>query len=288
MSKSTMMVCVFLLASALEFAQRPQKQDLVDMEMMTYPEIYSAIHDQGKTTVLIYNGGTEQRGPHAVLGGHTFMARAIAPMIARKLGNALVAPVLPFSVNPAGGVDPKLPGSVALSGDLFQKVNEAVVDSMAKNGFKDIVVMGDHGGGQAELNKLAAAMEAKYSSQGIHVYFCGDVYEKSRQELADWLKTKGLPLSNHAGITDTSEMLYLEPAKEQWVRSIYKTTVGDPVLAPGQQPDPSVPRVNNGVTGDPRRSTPEIGKLAIEMKVNNAVAQITRLIAAKRPGVKER
>ena len=54
-----------------------------------------------------------------------------------------------------------------------------------------------------------------------------------------------------------------------------------PVLAPGQRPDPNVPRVNNGVTGDPRPSTPEIGKLVVEMKVNNAVAEINRLIAAR-------
>src|SRR6185503_2324851 len=79
----------------------------VEIERMTHAEIYDAIHKRGKTTVLIYNGGTEQRGPHAVLGGHTFMARSIAPMIARQLGNTLVAPVLPYSTNPAGGVDPK-------------------------------------------------------------------------------------------------------------------------------------------------------------------------------------
>ena len=68
------------------------------------------------------------------------------------------------------------------------------------------------------------------------------------------------------------------------MRNIYKTTIGDPVLSPGQRPDPNLPRVNNGVTGDPRPSTPEIGKLAVEMKVNNAVAQITRLIGAKTSG----
>src|SRR5215475_7274925 len=194
MRKLTWTVCFLTLAGLIAFGQTSQRQEQVEIEQMTYPEIYSAIHDRGKTTVLIYNGGTEQRGPHAVLGGHTLMARAIAPMIARKLGNALVAPVLPFSVNPAGGVDPKMPGSVALSGDLFQKVNEAVVDSMAKNGFKDIVVLGDHGGGQAELSTLAQALEAKYGPQGVHVYFCGDVYERSRVEFADWLKSKGLPL----------------------------------------------------------------------------------------------
>ena len=279
----TVAILPLVATTVIASAQRTPKQDEVEMEMMTYPEIYSAIHDRGKTTVLIYNGGTEQRGPHAVLGGHTLMARAIAPMIARQLGNALVAPVLPYSTNPAGGVDPKWPGSVALSSDLFQKVNEAVVDSMVKNGFKNIVLMGDHGGGQDDLKKLAAAMDTKYGPQGTHVYFCGDVYEKSRLEFADWLTSKHFPLSNHAGISDTSTMLYLQPQPELWVRNIYKTTVGDPVLPPGQRPDPKVPRINNGVTGDPRPSTPEIGKLAVEMKVNNAVAQIRKLIAAKTP-----
>jgi len=281
MRKLTSTICVLGLATVIVFAQKAQTQEQVEIEMMTYPEIYSAIHNQGKTTVLIYNGGTEQRGPHAVLGGHTFMARAIAPMIARKLGNALVAPVLPFSINPAGGVDPKMPGSVALAPELFQKVNEAVVDSMVKNGFKNIVLMGDHGGGQDELNKLAEILDAKYRSQGVEVYFCGDVYEKSRRELAEWLTSKHLPLSNHGGIPDTSTMLYLQPGAEQWVRSIYRTTIGDPVLPPGQRPDPKVPRVNNGVTGDPRPSTPEIGKLVVEMKVGNAVAQIRKLIATR-------
>jgi len=279
-------ICILALVIAIGLAQTGPRQEQVEIELMTYPEIYSAIHDHGKTTVLVYNGGTEQRGPHAVLGGHTFMARAIAPMVARKLGNALVAPVLPFSVNPAGGVDPKMPGSVALAPELFQKVNEAVVDSMAKNGFKNIVLMGDHGGGQEELAKLSETLDAKYRTQGIHVYFCGDVYEKSRREFAAWLTSKGLPLSNHGGISDTSTMLYLEPASGQWVRSIYKTTIGDPVLPPGQRPDPRTPRVNNGVTGDPRPSTPEIGKLVVDMKVTNAVAQIQKLIAAKTTGAR--
>lgn len=281
MRKLTIAILTLALASAIALAQRAPKQDEVEIEKMTYPEIYSAIHDRGKTTVLIYNGGTEQRGPHAILGGHTLMARSIAPMIARQLGNALVAPVLPYSTNPAGGIDPKFPGSIGLSSELFTKVNEAAVDDMANEGFKNIVLMGDHGGGQTELGKLATAMDAKYSPQGTHVYFCGDLYEKSRVDFAEWLTSKHLPLSNHAGISDTSIMLYLQPRPESWVRNIYKTTVGDPVLPAGQRPDPNVPRVNNGVTGDPRPSTPEIGKLAVEMKVNDAVAQIRKLGAAK-------
>src|SRR5260370_17825205 len=117
----------------------------VEIELMTYPEIYSAIHEQGKTTVIVFNGGTEQRGPHAVLGGHTIMAAATASSIARKLGNALVAPGLPFS--PAGShLNTNLPPSVDLPTAQFIAVNQSVVDSMVVNGFKNIVLMADHGG----------------------------------------------------------------------------------------------------------------------------------------------
>src|SRR5262249_8668645 len=156
-----------------------------------------------------------------------------------------------------------------------------VGEEEAKEGLKNIGGMGDHGGGQDELKKLASAMDAKYGPQGTHVYFSGAVYEQSRREFADWLTSKHLPLSNHAGISDTSMMLYLQPLREAWVRNIYKTTLGDPVLAPGQRPDPNAPRVNNGVTGDPRPSTPEIGKLAVDIKVKAAVAEIQKLTAAK-------
>jgi hypothetical protein len=55
------------MASVIAFAQRAPKQDEVEMEMMTYPEIYSAIPNRGKTTVLMYNGGTEQRGSSSSL-----------------------------------------------------------------------------------------------------------------------------------------------------------------------------------------------------------------------------
>ena len=130
---------------------------LVEIELMTYPEVAAALH-AGKTTILIYNGGAEQRGPHAVLGGHSLVARRASVEIAWQLGNALVAPVLPFSI--AGDhLNPKWPGSVNPPGPVFSAVNEAVVDSMVVNGFKNIVLMGDHGGGQTELKDLAQRLD---------------------------------------------------------------------------------------------------------------------------------
>jgi len=263
---------------ALLTAQTP-KATPVEIELLTHTEIYDAVHNQGKTTVLIFNGGTEQRGPHAVLGGHTFIAREMGAAIARRLGNALVAPVLPFSITT---IEANMPGGVTLNADLYKRVNEAVVESMVTSGFKDIVLMGDHGGGQQDLADLAVALDRRLSPKNIHVYFCGDVYEKSDKEFDAYLKSKGLPASTHGGIPDTSELLALQPAPGLWVRDIYKTTAGDPVLEAGQKADPKVRLLNNGIKGDPRPSTPELGKIYIDMRIKNAVMQIQTMIAAKR------
>jgi creatinine amidohydrolase/Fe(II)-dependent formamide hydrolase-like protein len=253
-----------------------QKDEPVEIELMTYPEIHTAIHEQGKTTVLVVNGGIEQRGPHAVLGGHSLTAKPQGVDIARKLGNALVAPVMPFSI--AGGhLNANTPGSVHIPGPVFAAVNEAIVDSMVVNGFKNIVLMGEHGGGQKELDEVAKRTNAKYGPQGVHVFFCGDFHEKTQNDFAQWMIANHLPLSLHGGIPDTSLMMYL--GGNAWIRKD-KLVAGDPVLPPGAQRDPNTPRVNNGVTGDPRLSTPEIGKRYFEMQTKNAVAQIQALIAA--------
>jgi creatinine amidohydrolase len=240
-----------------------QTNDRVEIERMTHAEIHDAIHKQGKTTVLIFNGGTEQRGPHAVLGGHTFMARRTAEAIAKRLGNALVAPILPFS--PAGShLNAKWPGSVDVSPELYARINEAVVASMVTNGFRNIILMGDHGGGQKELTDLARTLNTRYSPKGVHVYFCGSVYQKARDDFNAWLKQNKLPVGTHASIPDTSQLMYL--GGEDYVRK-NRIVTGSP---------------DNGITGDPRPSSAELGKRVFEMKVDYGVEEIRRLVGTKR------
>ena len=86
----------FALCAATAFAQlgKPLK-DVVELELLTTSEVAERIKG-GWTNVLIVNGGTEARGPHNILGGHTIMSRATAIDVARALGNTLVAPVMPL------------------------------------------------------------------------------------------------------------------------------------------------------------------------------------------------
>jgi creatinine amidohydrolase/Fe(II)-dependent formamide hydrolase-like protein len=272
---------LFLLSMALAapvFAQGPGvaggRAPNVEFDMMTWPEVKKAI-GEGKTTALVYNGGTEQRGPQNVNGGHTLMARETVRAIAIKLGNAIAAPVLPFSPNNASA---ELPGTIGLTAELFAAINEQVADQLIKTGFKNIVLMGDHGGGQQQLGEVAKKLSAKYMAQGVKVVFCNDVYSTANGDFDKWLQSQGYPGSSHAGIPDTSEMLYLGGDKG-WVRKeLVKDALGDPVLPQGQKPDPARPRVNNGISGDGRRSTPELGRKLFDMKVDYAVKQIKSLI----------
>jgi creatinine amidohydrolase/Fe(II)-dependent formamide hydrolase-like protein len=289
---------VLALSAATAFAQAPAtkaagkpaagrqsasaKKELVEFEMMTWPEVKAALA-AGKTTALIYTGGTEQRGPQNVNGGHNLMAHETVKAIALRLGNALFLPVLPYTPNNASA---DLPGTIGLTPELLGAILERISEQAIATGFKNVVIMGDHGGGQpATYAEVAKKLEAKYAPEGKHVYFCDEVYAKAQGDFDKWLIDHGYPSSSHAGIPDTSTMLYLGGDKG-WVRKeLIATAEGDPAPPPGQRGrgrsnDPNAPpRKNNGITGDARRSTTALGKQAFDIKVDYAVKQIQGFLA---------
>jgi creatinine amidohydrolase len=289
----TLLTGIFTVSAATSYATAPaantktsqhktqeNTEPVVDIELMTWPEIYKAIHEEGKITAIIFNGGTEQRGPQGVTGAHNFIARATADAIARRLGNALVAPVIPYSVNKA---NPELPGTIGITGPVFAELNEQVAEQLIANGFKNVVLIGDHGGGQKEIKEVAAKLDAKYAGQGIRVIYSDGAYTKANDEFFAWLDKNGYPPSTHAGIPDTSELLYLE-GDQKWIRKeLLPTALGDPPRKPGEHPDPNVKRINNGISGDARRSSYELGKRFIDLKIDDGVAQIQELLKTPPP-----
>jgi creatinine amidohydrolase/Fe(II)-dependent formamide hydrolase-like protein len=83
-------VLVFFWLATLVQAQTT---DTVFLEEMTWMEVRDAVN-AGTTTVIIPTGGTEQNGPHMVLGKHNYLVHFKAGEIAKRLGDALVAPVM--------------------------------------------------------------------------------------------------------------------------------------------------------------------------------------------------
>ena len=239
----------------------------VFIEDLTWPEVQSAMAN-GKTTAIYYAGSTEQNGPHMALGKHNFIARHVAGRIAEELGNALVYPILPFA--PTGDRSKKtghmkFPGTVSLSDTTFGAVAREVALSAISAGFKDVVLMGDHGGGQDALKQVASELNEEWASKGAHVYYVPDPYYKSEERVREYLSERGMAGGQHAGIHDTSEVMFLDK-EQKWIRK--------EKLAPGDE--------KTGVDGDPRQASAELGKIFLDIKVNAAVTQIKSLVSSSR------
>jgi creatinine amidohydrolase len=242
--------------------------ETVMMERMTSDEIRAAI-EAGKTTVLIPNASTEATGPAIALGKHLVRAQYLSEHIARELGNALVSPVMPFAPTTD---ESRFPGTINLSEETFSRVNEDVVESMVKTGFKHIILMGDHDQNQPALRALASRLDEKHRAEGVRVFYSSDAYVKANTEINEYLEANGYPPSRHGGIPDTSLTWAVDP---DYVRPD-KLAVGAPVPPAGSP----LTLGTMGFEGDPRRSSPELGKLFLEWKIRNGVAEIRTLVGA--------
>ena len=87
----------FSLAAALLLVAPASGQtpNTVFLDELTWMEVVDKI-DAGTTTIIVATAGTEQNGPHMVLGKHKFIVTETAERIARVLGNTLVAPIVTY------------------------------------------------------------------------------------------------------------------------------------------------------------------------------------------------
>jgi creatinine amidohydrolase len=278
-SHSLLMLIVGGVASLLpgtgsaQAAPRAQT-DLVEFEKMTWVEVRAALA-AGKTTALIYTGGVEERGPQNANGGHNLIAHATVEAIARKLGNAIFLPVLPYTPNDAESI----PGTIGITNELLAAMLERIAEQAALNGFRNVILMGDHGGGQPQVYQQVARKLDGTLSGGARVFYCDQVYRAANDAFDQYLAQHGYPPGLHGYLFDTSEMMYLDK-DDTWVRrDLVASASGDSVVDGKARFGPHSPQ--NGILGDARRSSAELGKRAFDMKVDYAVRQIRSLLPSE-------
>jgi creatinine amidohydrolase len=261
----TLMIAAALLTATTVTAQTRS----VYMEDLTWLEIRDAM-GAGKTAAIIYAGGTEQNGPHMSLVKHNLIARHVAGQIAERLGNALVYPVMPFS--PAGDAVEKtghmrFPGTVSLSSEVFLGVMRQVAQSAVAAGFKQVFLMGDHGGGQAELRLAAEGLDPDARRKGARVYYV-DVVGQSGQQMNAYLAERKITPGGHAGVTETAQVVALDTDGRHIRRDRYAASAAGPEPAAGALVDPTP-------------ATADMGRIFLDYKVASAVEQIRKLAAPK-------
>ena len=262
---------VLLAVSATVLVQasaRAEPPASLFLEGLTSPELAAAIRS-GKTTILVPIGGTEQNGPHMVLGKHNVRAKVLAGMIAQELGNALVAPVIAYV--PEGGVNPptghmRYPGTITVPSDAYRKVLDSAARSFRLAGFRDIVFLGDHGENQKDNEIVARQLNHEWAGSPVRAHAIVEYYRAATDGFDKSLKQRGYSdaeIGRHAGLADTALALAVDPA----------------LVRPGEQQ--STRSAPPGVSGDPRRATAELGKLGIDMIVTQSAAAVRAAVARR-------
>lgn len=254
------------LALLVSIAAPAFAQDSVYIEELTWTEIRDAIK-AGKTTVILPTGGTEQNGPHMVMGKHNFIIHYTAGEIAKKLGNALVGPVVAFV--PEGNLEPpsghmRFPGAITLPEPHYEKLLEFTARSFKANGFKDIVMIGDSGGNQKGMGAVAEMLNKEWGGTGVRIHFIPEYY--SSGAFSAYLEKQGFTkeqIGSHAGITDTSQLWFVNP---KMVRPEKRANMG------GFE--------GSGVTGDPSKATVELGKIGVQFKIDVTLDALKKSMAA--------
>jgi creatinine amidohydrolase/Fe(II)-dependent formamide hydrolase-like protein len=235
--------------------------DTVFIEELTWEETRDALK-AGKTTVIVPTGGTEKNGYHMILGKHNYIVTHAANEMARRLKNALVAPTVQYV--PEGDPDTSVPGEISLPSPAYDLLLDAAARSLRAHGFTDILFIGDSGGNQAGMTNVATKLNEEWQGTGARVFSLVDYYEQGRVHYRAWLEAAfgydDATVGAHAGISDTSQMLFVRPAG-----------IRNDQIKPWGGPQDS------GVTGDPMKATADIGKMGIAFKVNAGLNQYRRM-----------
>lgn len=239
------------------------------LEDLTWTEVRDALAS-GTTTIIIPVGGTEQNGPHMVLGKHNVRARVLAGRIAARLGDALVAPVLEYV--PEGSIAPpsghmRFPGTISIPVSAFKGTLEGAAESFRQAGFSHIVLIGDHGGYQDILKGIAEQLNRAWAGGPCRIHYVADYYRITQTAYLQALRSKGLSdaeIGTHAGTADTALALAIDSGLVRSDR-----------LA-------NAPDVHSGVQGDPRPATATLGQLGVELIVDDTVAAIRKARLEKR------
>ena len=242
--------------------------DTVWLEEMTWMDVRDALK-AGKTTIIIPTGGMEPNGPWLALGKHNYILRVNCDAIARKLGNALCAPIIPFV--PEGSIDPKsghmaTPGTISMREETFQAMLTDVVHSLKMHGFENIVLIGDSGGNTKGMQAVADKWNAEWKGAPLVIH-AREYYDyasvlKYLRELGvikEGQKTDGL----HDDPAITLNMLIADPNSVRWDQRV-KTKQA----------------TIDGVSIADKQKSLDIAKKIVEMRAKVTVDAIQKAMAA--------
>ncbi len=228
------------------------------LEELTWTEVEQA-KQVGFTSVIIPTGGTEQNGPHVILGKHNKIIKYTSEEIARRHGKTLIAPVMAYV--PEGSISPKTghmlyTGTLTIREDAFEMILEDTAKSLFAHGFTDVFIIGDSGDSVNAQERAVKKVKSDLS-QGQSILHVTDYYNANKQ--VEYLLEQGFTreaIGYHAGMRDTSELMSVAP---EGIRDA-------PRLRTTQ---------DKGANGAFWKASDDIGEVMLRLKIDAALAQMT-------------
>src|SRR3954447_7785565 len=177
----------------------------LELDKLTWPEVKAEL-EAGRDTVVLALGATEQHGPHMPLATDALLGDEFARAVADRI-DAFVAPTVRVGCS-SHHLD--FPGTLSLEDETFHAIVHDLVRSLARGGFRRIVLLPTHGGNFAPL---AAALEKLGEVEGVKVVGMTDLTALLRVAQVGE-QEHGVPLGEgglHAGEWETSMLLSVNP-----------------------------------------------------------------------------
>ena len=238
--------------------------DNVWIEELTMMEVRDALAE-GKTTALILTGGIEENGPYLTTGKHNHVLRVMGESIARRLGNALIVPIV--TLEPGNPDNIRSPGTIVLSRPTYEAMLTDMATSLRSQGFRNIILIGDSGGNQRSMAAVADALAASWRGGSTGIYHIPEfynyddvlVYQRDVLGVDEDPRLEGL----HDDYYITSIIMNDDP---QYVRLEQRIAAGKASI--------------NGISILPAEKTIEHGRRLIEFRTDVTVGVILEVLEA--------
>jgi creatinine amidohydrolase len=162
-----------------------------EMDRINWMEFNEAVPSR-INTVILPTGTLE---PHGVVnnGADNTAPTAMARTIARRT-NALIAPTLPYGIT---GSMEAYPGAFQITESAYRPFVKQILEGLAKNGFRNIVIMNGHGGGQtAVLQSVAAEVAMERHVRTLVVNWWSFASDETKEVFGED--------GGHAGLNETA------------------------------------------------------------------------------------
>jgi creatinine amidohydrolase len=240
------------------------------LEEMTWIDVRDALK-AGKTNIIVPTGGMEPNGVWLVTGKHNYVLHANCEAIARKMGNALCAPIVKFV--PEGNIEPKSghmtsPGTITAREETYQMLLTDIAESLQAHGFKNVIFIGDSGGNQKGQQAVADKLTAKWAGKALALHI-GEYYDYS--SVSKYMAGQGLKEGASDNMHDdpiiTLNMFIDDPNS---VRYNERVKAGKASI--------------NGVNIADKAKNTELAKKIVEFRATKTIEAINKHIAAKSKG----